>query len=121
MGVPYGWWKYHNSQMLGILIKGWSDLPIEAVLLWIAAGFGTVLFYEALRMYFYMGKPWKRALLDRRNKEDFCNQFSQPVFSSLPDYCDNGIGLPVPVVPLKIRWRRWQTSTWMSTSITFTT
>ncbi|MFK7871947.1 MAG: hypothetical protein AB8C84_02080 [Oligoflexales bacterium] len=63
LGVPYGWWKYHNDQMLGILIHAWSDLPIEAVCLWVAAGFGTVLLFEALRYYFYIGKPILRAFL----------------------------------------------------------
>ena len=65
LGVPYGWWKYHNDQMLGILIKAWSDLPVEAVLLWIMAAFGTVLLFEALRYYFYLKQPLKRALFGK--------------------------------------------------------
>ena len=66
IGVPYGMWKYKTEQMLGILITGWSDLPIEATLLWIAAAFGTVLVFEFLRTYFYMDRPLRQAVVGRK-------------------------------------------------------
>lgn len=99
LGVPYGWWKYHDTQMLGIFITAWSNLPIEAVLLWIAAGFGTVVFYEAIRMFFYMDKPIKEACLGSGPQCSHEIKNDRPIFSSLPDYIDDPIGLPAPRGP----------------------
>lgn len=48
LGVPYGWWNYQSDQMLGVFIGAWSQLPIESVLVWITAGWGAVMLYEAL-------------------------------------------------------------------------
>ncbi|GAB6044256.1 hypothetical protein [Endothiovibrio diazotrophicus] len=66
LGVPYGWWKYHNEQMIGILIGAWSYLPIEAVIIWLIIGFVAVLLFEGLRAYFYMERSAKEALLGTR-------------------------------------------------------
>lgn len=62
LGVPYGWWKYHNDQMLGILIGAWSYLPVEAVMIWLVIGFVTVLIYEAFRVFLYMDRKVMQAL-----------------------------------------------------------
>ncbi|MCB9107270.1 MAG: hypothetical protein H6633_23900 [Anaerolineales bacterium] len=56
LGVPYGWWVYHPEQMLGIFIGAWSNLPAEAVLLWLVAGWGVVLLYEVIRIYLHMDR-----------------------------------------------------------------
>ena len=65
LGVPYGWWKYQNDQMIGILIGAWSYLPVEAVIIWLIIGFVAVLLFETLRAWFYMGRTAKEALLGR--------------------------------------------------------
>jgi hypothetical protein len=53
VAVPYGWWNYHHDQMLGIFIGSWAQLPIEAVMVWIAVGFATVVLYEMFRVQFH--------------------------------------------------------------------
>lgn len=66
LGVPYGWWKYHTEQMLGILIGAWSYLPIEAVMIWLVIGFITILIYEAFRVFLYMERSAGEALFGRK-------------------------------------------------------
>lgn len=61
LGVPYGWWKYHPEQMLGIFIGAWSHLPIEAVLLWFVAGWGVVMIFEVIRIYLHMDRSLRDA------------------------------------------------------------
>ncbi|MCB0167943.1 MAG: hypothetical protein KDI79_27190 [Anaerolineae bacterium] len=67
LGVPYGWWKYHPEQMLGIFIGAWSHLPIEAVLLWFVAGWGVVMIFEVLRIYLYMHRSPGEAFFGRKS------------------------------------------------------
>jgi hypothetical protein len=45
-GLPYGWWGYAPASMIGISIKGFYGLPIEAVLVWIAVSWTSVIVYE---------------------------------------------------------------------------
>ena len=56
LALPYGWWNYQASAMLGIFIRPWSNLPIEAAILWAAAAWSNVAFYELFRI-FYHRKP----------------------------------------------------------------
>ncbi len=58
LAAPYQWWGYQHDQMLGIYIKGWSGLPVEAVLVWISLTYSTVI-------WFHMIKQW---LLDRNQR-----------------------------------------------------
>jgi hypothetical protein len=53
LAVPYNWWNYRHEQMLGIFIGAWAHLPIEAVLVWITAGWSTVIMYEWYRILFH--------------------------------------------------------------------
>lgn len=53
LGLPYGWWGYHPQQMMGIFINAWSDLPLEAVLVWIAGGWASVTVYEVIKLYLH--------------------------------------------------------------------
>ncbi|MDH3732308.1 MAG: hypothetical protein OEU54_02195 [Gemmatimonadota bacterium] len=62
LGVPYNWWNYQGEQMIGIRITAWAELPVEAVLLWLAAAFGAVGAYETFRMYFHLDRPFWQAL-----------------------------------------------------------
>lgn len=51
LGVAAQWWGYQREPMLGIFIGAWHDLPIEAVTLWFAAVFITVLVFEAIKVH----------------------------------------------------------------------
>jgi hypothetical protein len=48
IAVPYQWWGFQPRQMLGALINGFSGLPIEEPLLWIAVTWATVIVYETI-------------------------------------------------------------------------
>jgi len=39
--------------MMGLMIKPWWDLPVEAVMLWFAAAWGPVVTYSVLRVRFH--------------------------------------------------------------------
>jgi hypothetical protein len=66
LAVPYGWWGYQPSQMLGLSIGAWSGLPIEAVCVWIAVTYVTVIVFEVMKLWGASGKPLKVALLGAR-------------------------------------------------------
>ncbi|MGH9647292.1 MAG: hypothetical protein ACRD4E_10790 [Bryobacteraceae bacterium] len=51
LALPYGWWNYQHPRMMGVFIGAWSDLPIEAVLVWLAVTYGTVILFEAVKMW----------------------------------------------------------------------
>ena len=54
LGVPYDWWNYRYDQMLGHHVTAWANLPIEAVLLWLAVAWNCVIAYEICRVYLHM-------------------------------------------------------------------
>jgi len=49
LGIPAQWWGYQKAPMVGLFVGSWNDLPIEAVTLWYAAAFMTILVYEAFK------------------------------------------------------------------------
>lgn len=53
---PYQWWGYHSEPMMGIFVKGWANLPLEAVLVWFASAFTTVIMYEMVKILYYVKK-----------------------------------------------------------------
>jgi hypothetical protein len=63
LAIPYGWWGYQDRQMVGLRITAWAGLPIEAVAVWMAVTFTTVLVYETVRRWKSSGRPMRRALL----------------------------------------------------------
>ena len=64
LASPYGWWRYRPEWMMGLHIAAWSDLPVEAVVLWIAVSFTTISVYETIKVYLHMKTPsLKKALL----------------------------------------------------------
>jgi hypothetical protein len=63
LGVPYGWWGYQPTQMMGIQITAWDYLPIEAVFVWIAVSFQTAMVYEVIRRWQASGKKARHAFL----------------------------------------------------------
>ncbi len=62
LAVPYQWWGYQPDQMLGIFIPGWSNLPLEATLLWLVVTWATVTWYEAFRVIYAHPGGWREAL-----------------------------------------------------------
>ena len=50
LALPYGWWNYNHSQMLGIFVTPWSNLPIEAVALWFAATWSNIAIFEVAKL-----------------------------------------------------------------------
>lgn len=51
LGIPGMWWGYQTAPMVGLFVASWHDLPIEAVTLWFAAVFMTVLVFEAIKIF----------------------------------------------------------------------
>lgn len=63
LAVPYGWWGYQGRQMMGLRVTAWSRLPIEAVTLWLAVTFATVVVYEVVKRWKGSGRTMRRAFL----------------------------------------------------------
>ena len=61
LAAPFGWWGYHNKQMIGIFINGWWGLPFEAALVWLMVTFTTVIVYEVIKIWFNCGRKAKEA------------------------------------------------------------
>ncbi len=51
LAAPLGWWGYQPRRMLGLAVRAWHDLPLEAVLVWLAASFTTVIIYEFVKVW----------------------------------------------------------------------
>lgn len=66
LAVPYGWWGYQKSSMMGLFIGAWSGLPIEAVTVWIAVSYGTTIVYEVVKIWQASGQRARHAFLGSR-------------------------------------------------------
>ena len=55
LALPYGWWEYRPRALMGLHIGAWSGLPIEAVLVWFAVTFTTVITYEVIKIWKALG------------------------------------------------------------------
>jgi hypothetical protein len=51
LALPYGWWNYQHAAMMGVFIGAWSGLPLEAVFVWLAVTYGTVIMFEAVKIW----------------------------------------------------------------------
>jgi hypothetical protein len=60
LALPYGWWDYQHDQMIGIFVTPWSDLPIEAVLLWVAATWSNIAVYEVAKLFVHHRRRLER-------------------------------------------------------------
>jgi len=65
LALPYGWWNYQHHAMMGIFIGAWSGLPVEAVVVWLAVTYGTVVVFEAVKIWQASGRPAKEVLLGK--------------------------------------------------------
>lgn len=63
LAIPYGWWGYQPSRMMGLSIRAWSGLPFEAVLVWMAVTYATVILFEACKLWQASGRRFREALL----------------------------------------------------------
>lgn len=61
LAIPFGWWGYRPDAMVGITIDAWSGLPIEAVGVWLAVSFTTVITYEVIKIWQALGKSALKA------------------------------------------------------------
>src|SRR5437660_1968317 len=55
LALPYGWWEYQPRALMGLHIGAWSGLPIEAVCVWLAVTFTTVITYEVIKIWKALG------------------------------------------------------------------
>src|SRR5438874_9448366 len=55
LALPYGWWEYRPRTMMGLHIGAWSSLPIEAVFVWFAVTFTTLITYEVIKIWKALG------------------------------------------------------------------
>ncbi|HZS18244.1 MAG TPA: hypothetical protein VFA51_09985 [Candidatus Udaeobacter sp.] len=55
LALPYGWWEYRSNILVGLQIGAWSGLPIEAVCVWFAVTFTTVITYEVIKIWKALG------------------------------------------------------------------
>lgn len=53
---PYQWWGYNHHHMLGWVVHAWADLPFEAVIVWFAVTWATVVYYEMWRLVLFQKK-----------------------------------------------------------------
>jgi len=63
LALPYGWWNYQHGAMMGVFIGAWSGLPVEAVLVWLAVTYGTVILFEAVKIWQASGRRAREAFL----------------------------------------------------------
>jgi len=71
IAVPYQWWGYQPRQMLGLLLNGFSGLPVEAPILWLAVTWGTVIIYETIYTLFFV--DWTEFRPGSRKREQQTN------------------------------------------------
>jgi hypothetical protein len=55
LALPYGWWEYRRSTLIGLHIGAWFDLPIEAVCVWMVVSFTTIITYEVIKIWKALG------------------------------------------------------------------
>jgi len=55
LALPYGWWEYRRNVLIGLHIGAWSGLPVEAVCVWLAVSFTTVITYEVIKIWKALG------------------------------------------------------------------
>lgn len=66
LAIPYGWWGYQQSRMIGLKVDAWSGLPIEAIFVWIAVSYGAVIFYEIAKIWLYSDRMMGDIFFGRR-------------------------------------------------------
>lgn len=63
LAVPYNWWSFQRSQMMGIFVDAWSRLPIEEICVWIAVTYATVIVFEVVKVLLASERSVRESLL----------------------------------------------------------
>jgi len=63
LAVPYNWWNFQRSQMMGIFVGAWSRLPIEEICVWIAVTYATVIVFEVVKVLLASERSVRESLL----------------------------------------------------------
>lgn len=63
LAVPYNWWNFQHSQMMGVFIGAWSYLPIEEVFVWIAVTYATAIVFEVVKVWLASDRSVREAML----------------------------------------------------------
>lgn len=66
LAAPYRWWGYQSDRMMGIFIVAWSRLPLEAVFVWLAVTYTTVIVYEVVSLWLASERKLMRLMLGER-------------------------------------------------------
>jgi hypothetical protein len=66
LAVPYHWWNYQHREMTGVFIGAWAGLPIEAVCVWLAVTYATVIVFEVVKLGIASERPVGEALWGNR-------------------------------------------------------
>jgi hypothetical protein len=66
LALPYGWWDYRPAAMMGLTIGAWRGLPVEAVCVWLAVSFTTVIVYEVIKIWQALGTSAWEAFFGKR-------------------------------------------------------
>ena len=61
LAVPYEWWNYDPRMMMGLFIDGWTNLPVEAVFVWLVVTYTSVIVYETVKVYRASGRSLEEA------------------------------------------------------------
>jgi hypothetical protein len=69
LASPFGWWRYHDRGMMGLRVKAWADLPVEAVVLWLGVAYTTISVFETVKVFIHMEQPTSVALFGRRKSK----------------------------------------------------
>lgn len=63
LAVPYGWWGFQQTEMVGVFIRAWAGLPVEEVMVWLAVTYATAIVYEVIKAWLASGKPFRLAMV----------------------------------------------------------
>ena len=55
LALPYGWWEYRSNILIGLPLEAGPDLPLEALCVWLAVTFTTVITYEVIKIWKALG------------------------------------------------------------------
>jgi hypothetical protein len=55
LALPYGWWGFRPSAIIGLTVGAWSNLPIEEPCVWMAVTFTTIITYEVIKIWKALG------------------------------------------------------------------
>lgn len=68
LALPYNWWNFQHSQMIGLFVGAWSGLPIEEVCVWIAVTYATVIVFEGMKVLVASERPLREALVGKSQR-----------------------------------------------------